>query len=177
MTRALAAAGLWLALCSAHAAELYGRVVDVPDGDSIVVLDERRRQHRVRLAGIDAPEKGQRFSNRSRDHLNTLLRRQHVLVVWHKRDSYERLLGVVYLEGRDVNLEQVQAGYAWWYRGYAAEQSYEMRRRYEHAESEARRERRGFWADSRPIAPWVWRRKSKSEVHSENQEPMLMRSE
>src|SRR5262245_341853 len=73
VNRALACACLWLTLGCANAAELYGRVVGVPDGDSIVVLDERRRQHRVRLAGIDAPENGQRFSNRSRDHLNALL--------------------------------------------------------------------------------------------------------
>src|SRR5262245_8588253 len=126
MTRAAALTCLWLALCRAEAAELFSLVVAVPDGDSIVVLDERRRQHRVRLAGIDAPESGQRFSSRSRDHLHALLRRQHVLVVWHKRDSYERLVGVVYLEDRDINLEQVQSGYAWWYRGYAGEQSYEM---------------------------------------------------
>ena len=158
VTRALAAACLWLALCCADAAELHGYVVSVPDGDSIVVLDERRRQHRVRLAGIDAPEKGQRYSNRSRDNLNALLRLKHVLVVWHKRDSYDRLVGVVYLEGRDINLAQVQTGYAWWYRGYAGEQSYDERRLYERAESAARQERRGLWVDARPVPPWAWRR-------------------
>ena len=157
MTRALAALCLWLALCCAHAAELYGRVVAVPDGDSIIVIDEQRRQHRVRLAGIDAPENGQRFSNRSRDHLSALVRRHHVRVVWHKRDSYERLVGVVYLEGRDINLEQIHAGYAWWYRGFAGEQSYATRGLYARAESEARQERRGLWADARPVPPWAWR--------------------
>ena len=142
------------------AAEFHGRVVGVPDGDSLVVLDDRRRPHRVRLAGVDAPEKGQRFSNRSRAHLSALVRRQSVVVIWHKRDSYDRLVGVVYREDRDVNLEQIRAGYAWWYRAYAAEQSYDSRRSYESAELEARQQRRGLWIDNRPVPPWKWRKRS-----------------
>jgi endonuclease YncB( thermonuclease family) len=132
--------------------------VGVPDGDSLVVLDERRRQHRVRLAAIDAPEQGQRYSNRSRDHLGSMARRQHVVVIWDKRDSYGRLVGVVYLDRRDINLEQIRAGYAWWYRAYAAEQSYDARVSYERAEREAREHRRGLWADQNPVPPWAWRR-------------------
>ena len=65
---------------------------------------------------------------------------------------------LAYLEGRDINLEQVRAGYAWWYRGYAAEQSDESRGSYERAETEARQAQRGLWADARPVPPWVWRR-------------------
>lgn len=161
MTRLLAAASLALALAGvAQAAELHGRVIAVPDGDSIVVLDDRRRQYRVRLAGIDAPENGQRYSDRSRDHLGAMLRRRHVVVMWHKRDSYDRLVGVVYLEGRDINREQIRAGYAWWYRAYAVEQTEEARRDYEQAEIEARLARRGLWADRRPVPPWAWRRAS-----------------
>ena len=158
MRGALAAACLGLVSCIGQAAELHGRVVGVPDGDSLVVLDDRRRQHRVRLASIDAPENGQRYSNRSRDHLGAMVRRQHVVVIWHKRDSYERLVGVVYLDGADVNLEQIRAGYAWWYRAYAPEQSPEARRTYAQAEAEARAGGRGLWADRNPVPPWAWRR-------------------
>ena len=158
MTRGLAAACLWLTIVCVHAAELRGRVVGVPDGDSLVVLDDNRRQHRVRLAGIDAPEKGQRFSSRARDHLGALVRRQQVVVIWHKRDSYDRLVGIVYLDSREVNLEQLRAGYAWWYRAYAAEQPHDARTSYERAELQARQERRGLWADPSPVPPWAWRR-------------------
>jgi len=158
MTRFFSALCLLLALYCAHAAELHGRVVGIPDGDSIVVLDDRRQQHRVRLAGIDAPEKGQRYATRSRDNLSALVRRQQVVVIWHKRDSYDRVVGVVYLAGRDINLEQIRAGYAWWYRAYAAEQPHDARRSYERAEVEARQERRGLWVDNGPVPPWVWRR-------------------
>ena len=158
MMRALAAACLWLAVCCVDAFELRGRVVGVPDGDSLVVLDADRREHRVRLAGIDAPEKGQRFSNRARDNLGAMVRRQQVVVIWHKRDNYDRLVGVVYLDDREINLEQLRAGYAWWYRAYALEQSQDARASYERAEIEARQERRGLWLDANPVPPWAWRR-------------------
>ena len=158
MLRWLTATCLLLVLSGAHCAELRGRVVSVPDGDSIVVLDAKHRQHRVRLAGIDAPEKGQRFSNRSRDHLASLVHRQDVIVQWRKRDDYDRLVGIVFINDRDINLEQVRAGLAWWYRVYAPEQTYEARRMYELAERQAQQDQRGLWADRKPVPPWAWRR-------------------
>ena len=130
----------------------------MPDGDSLVVIDGQRRQHRVRLGAIDAPERGQRYANRSHDNLSAMVRRQEVVVIWHKRDSYDRLVGVVYLENRDINLEQIRAGYAWWYRAYAQEQSIDARLSYERAEIEAREQRLGLWADKYPVPPWAWRR-------------------
>lgn len=159
MRHAFFAACFLLAALCVHAAELRARVVAVPDGDSLVVLDERRLQHRVRLAGIDAPEKGQRFANRARDNLGAMVRRQQVTVLWHKRDGYGRLVGLVYLDGREINLEQLRAGYAWWYRAYAAEQSIDERRRYARAEADAREQRLGLWADRNPVPPWAWRRR------------------
>ena len=111
----------------------------------------------MRLAGIDAPEKGQAFSRRSREHLARLVLGETVTVQWSKRDGYDRLVGTVYFGGRDINLEQVRAGLAWWYRYYADEQSPTARRRYESAEREAQGERRGLWADRRPVPPWAWR--------------------
>jgi micrococcal nuclease len=157
VTRWLLATCLAIALFDARAAELHGKVVSVLDGDSIVVLDAEQRQYRVRLAGIDAPEQGQRFANRARNNLAFLVHRRDVLVNWYKRDSYDRLVGVVYRDGHDINLAQIQAGLAWWYRGYAAEQSTDIRRAYEFAENEARRERRGLWVDRAPVPPWAWR--------------------
>jgi endonuclease YncB( thermonuclease family) len=80
-----------------------------------------------------------------------------VTVDWHKRDRYDRLVGKLMLDGADVNLALVRAGYAWWYREYAGEQSPSDRRLYEAAETAARREGVGLWADPWPIAPWDWR--------------------
>jgi endonuclease YncB( thermonuclease family) len=154
----IAAAFLLLLAEAILAADLHGTVIVVPDGDSLVVVDADRRQHRVRLAAIDAPEKGQPFANRSRDHLARWVLDRTVRVRWYKRDEYERLVGTVLLNETDVNLEQLRAGYAWWYRQYAHEQSSVARRDYERAEREARRTRRGLWADERPVPPWHWRR-------------------
>ena len=71
---------------------------------------------------------------------------------------YSRTVGVVLVNGHDVNLEQVRAGMAWWYRQYAKEQTPDDRQLYELAENEARVATRGLWADPQPVPPWDWRR-------------------
>ena len=75
-----------------------------------------------------------------------------------KTDRYGRQIGKVLLDGVDVNLEQVKAGYAWWYRYYKKEQSRADRKAYEAAEDTARVEQRGLWADPNPINPYDWRK-------------------
>ena len=120
---------LWLvaAFCSlvgiAQADTLSGRVVAVHDGDTITVLDTNRTQHKIRLAGIDAPELGQAFGNPSKQNLSKWVYNRQVIVDWKKRDRYGRTVGVVLVDSHDVNLEQVRAGMAWWYRQYVREQS------------------------------------------------------
>ena len=140
-----------------HADTLLGKAVRILDGDTVEVLDARKRTHRVRLAGIDAPESKQPFGAKAKRALSSLVAGETVAVDWHKRDRYDRLVGKIMLDGADVNLALVRAGYAWWYREYAGEQSPSDRRLYEAAEKAARREGVGLWADPRPIAPWDWR--------------------
>jgi len=159
MIRWLATICLSLSVCVLHAAELRGLAVSVADGDTITVLDSANQQHRIRLAGIDAPEKGQPFADRSRLHLAKYVRGQEVIVNWHKRDRYGRLVGSVIAFGHNINLEQVRAGFAWWYREYAREQRPEDRQVYERAEEEARAARRGLWSEANPTPPWEWRSK------------------
>ncbi len=127
------------------------------DGDSITVLDNNT-QHRIRLQGIDATEKGQPFSNASRKHLVTLVAGKEVTVKWVKRDRYGRIVGFVIVDGQDVNLEQVKAGMAWFYRYYQKELSRENRKRYAQAEDQARANKKGLWQDKNPMPPWEWRR-------------------
>jgi endonuclease YncB( thermonuclease family) len=81
-----------------------------------------------------------------------------VLVEWHKRDRYGRLVGKVYADSLDVNLEQVQRGLAWHYVEYAHEQPPTDRASYSVTEFAARSGRRGLWSETRPIPPWEWRR-------------------
>jgi len=157
------AAVLVLALTAAEAATLSGRVVGVHDGDTITVLDANRTQYKIRLAGIDAPESKQAFGNRSKQNLSDLVFGKDVAVEWDKRDRYQRVVGVVLVDGHDVNLEQVRAGMAWWYRQYAKEQIPDDRRLYELAENEARAAKRGLWADANPMPPWEWRRSQRKQ--------------
>jgi endonuclease YncB( thermonuclease family) len=135
-----------------------GRVVGVSDGDTITVLDQAKKQHKVRLGGIDAPEKGQAFGDRAKESLSRLVYDKSVTVDFHKVDRYGRSVGKVLVAGRDANLEQVRAGFAWWYREYAKEQSLEDRASYAAAEEDARASRRGLWRDAQPVPPWEFRR-------------------
>jgi endonuclease YncB( thermonuclease family) len=141
----------------AHADTLFGTVVRILDGDTVEVLDVRKDLHRIRLAGIDAPESKQPFGTKAKQQLSALVGGEAVSVEWHKRDRYGRTVGTLMVDGMDVNLAMVRAGYAWWYREYAGEQSPSDRRLYEAAENAARRDGDGLWTDPRPIAPWDWR--------------------
>ena len=91
---------------------LKGKVVGIYDGDTVTVLDAGNQQHKIRLAGIDAPEKRQALGNRSKEHLSDLVFGQMVDVDGDKIDRYQRTIGKILLNGRDVNLEQVRAGFA-----------------------------------------------------------------
>lgn len=153
-------------LCSAgsntFAATLTGEVVGLADGDTITVLDETKTQHKVRLAGIDAPEKNQPFGARSRQNLADLVFRRTVVVEWRKTDRYGRIVGKVLVAETDAGLEQVRAGMAWHYKAYAREQSTDDRSSYAAAEVESRESHRGIWQQPVPTPPWEFRRDSRN---------------
>jgi endonuclease YncB( thermonuclease family) len=118
------ALALVLALCQtiARAEILSGKVVGVTDGDTVVVLDSNYTQHKIRLSGIDAPERGQAFGTNSKQHLADLIAGESVTVEYDKYDKYDRIVGKILLDGEDVNLKQVEAGMAWHYKQYQKEQ-------------------------------------------------------
>ena len=142
----------------AHSAVLHGEVVVLADGDTITVLDAGQKQHKVRLAGIDAPEKRQPFGVRSKESLSAIAFRRRVSVEWTKTDRYGRIIGKVFVGGVDVCLEQVKHGMAWHYKTYEREQRPGDRQAYASAEDQARRNRVGLWRDSSPVPPWDFRR-------------------
>ncbi len=144
--------------CTAHAETITGRVVGVADGDTITVLDANKVQHKIRLSGIDAPEKKQAFGNRSKESLSDLAFDKTVNVETGKRDRYGRQIGKVLVNGRDVNLVQVERGMAWFYRQYQRDQSPNDQRLYDAAEDAAKADKRGLWRDAAPVAPWEFRR-------------------
>lgn len=97
---------------------LEGKVIKVSDGDTVKILDADKKTHKLRLAGIDAPEKKQAFGKVARQFLSSIVSQKTVCVTGDKYDRYGRLVGVVYYQGVDVNLEMVKAGLAWHYKEY-----------------------------------------------------------
>lgn len=151
-----------LALVAGVQAEtIFGRVVKVVDGDTVTVLDSQMVQHKIRLAGIDAPEKNQPFANRSKESLSDLAFEKIVTVETEKRDRYGREVGKVLVDGRDLNLIQVESGMAWHYKAYRREQSLIDRNLYDAAEVDARAAGRGLWRDADPMPPWNFRKEKR----------------
>lgn len=162
------AASTFLLYGIAHGLE--GRVVAIADGDTLTVLDAENRQHKIRLAGIDAPEKAQPFGQMSKASLSAMVFQRDVEIVGDKKDRYGRTVGKVMVADpncnvpacpkiHDVNQMQLMAGMAWWYRAYAREQSLADQGSYEAAELGAKTGRRGLWADPDPLPPWEWRKR------------------
>jgi endonuclease YncB( thermonuclease family) len=149
---------LVLASTCAWSATLSGLVVGVSDGDTVTVLDSAKVQHKIRLSGIDAPEKHQPFGNASKASLSAKLFSRQVEVEYDKSDRYGRLVGKITVDGMDVNLEQVKAGMAWHYKAYQKEQLPEDRLAYARAEEAARLQRLGIWRELEPTPPWEFRR-------------------
>lgn len=135
---------------------LQGKVVDLGWGDSITVLDAQSKQHRVRLLGIDAPEKEQAFGPAARQKLSALIFGKMVAVKYQKMDRNGRPLGKVLLGTTDVNLEMLKAGLAWY---YANDRDLPETDRplYVNAERDARAAGRGLWQDEGPVPPWEFR--------------------
>ncbi len=146
---------------SLAAPNVLGKIVGVTDGDTLTLLDEANQQHRIRLAGIDAPERGQAFGEASKRHLSDLSFGRIAAADCPKVDRFGRYVCLVRVDGVDVGLAQVKVGLAWHYKKYAHEQAEAEREAYSGAEEEARAARRGLWSAPEPMAPWEWRRQGR----------------
>jgi endonuclease YncB( thermonuclease family) len=142
---------LLLLASPAWAGTITGKVVKVSDGDTLTLLVERK-QVKVRLIEIDAPESKQAFGARSRQSLGEMCAGQQATVRYSQQDKYGRVLGRVQCQGLDANAEQVRRGMAWVYDRYVTDRSlYAL-------QNDARAAHLGLWADKRPTAPWDWRK-------------------
>jgi len=149
---------LFLLLSTSHAAEWRGECVSVTDGDTIRVMRDGKEE-RIRFHGIDAPERGQDFSARSRELAADMTFRKVVTVIPMDVDHYGRTVAMVEVDGKNVNREMIAAGLAWVYPQYCTQDFCEDWRE---AEAEAKEERRGLWAHPRPVPPWEWRRERRN---------------
>ena len=168
---------LMLLAPAAYAETLSGRVLSVETGDAISVEDGKKKMRKVRLSGIDAPEKGQSFARQSEQNLSRMVYGKPVTVYYRKYDRYGRIVGKVMVAAPgacpavqvecpktlDAGLAQITVGLAWYHKEHAQEQSPEDGERYGFAESDARARRAGLWADPKPMSPWEWRRVKRKE--------------
>jgi endonuclease YncB( thermonuclease family) len=123
----------------------------ISDGDTIVTTGDNR----IRLWGIDTPERDQRYGADATEALTEMLRNEQLYLETKDIDRYGRTVGVIYTtNGSEINLEMVCKGHAWWYQRYAPEASH-----YEQCQDGAKDSRLGLWAEEDPVAPWNWRRR------------------
>jgi micrococcal nuclease len=127
-------------------------VVGISDGDTFKLLVEGNQTARVRLYGVDAPEKGQDYGTQAKQQLSELIFSKRVEVEQKDMDRYGRVVGVVFVEGRNVNEEMLRTGYVWHYTDYDRSEEWAQLQR------EAQRRKIGLWSHPGPTPPWQWRK-------------------
>lgn len=142
---------VWMWANLALADEFNVKVIAVLDGDTIMVLRDGAKV-KIRMANIDAPEKDQAFGMQSRQSLLEMVLKKQVHINSQAVDQYGRVVGLVSLDGRSINEEQVRRGMAWEYSHFHSDRGYIA------LQSEAQQARRGLWGQSSPLAPWQWRK-------------------
>jgi len=147
----------WLLLSGFAQADIEGTVVRIFDGDTVEIKDASDNLYRIRLEGIDAPERTQAFSARSREALADLVFSRKVKAVTSGVDTYGRHLAHLYIDGTWVNREMVRRGMAWHYKYFNKDT------RLANSEIYARNNQLGLWADPAPVPPWVFRQQQKQE--------------
>lgn len=137
---------LLLAACDWTGQTLSCHVVGISDGDTLICLTEQKRQIKVRLRGIDAPEKAQAYGQKAKQHLSDLVYGKTVMLDVADTDRYGRTVAVAVSGNLNVNRKMVEDGYAWAYRQYGGGE-------YVGAELAARSARKGLWQDANPVNP------------------------
>lgn len=148
-----------IAMSAYDALLAQSRVISVADADTLTVLGRDENKYKIRLQGIDAPERKQAYGAMCKEKIAGLLSQQLVDVEAYKRDRYQRLVAKVTWQDQDVALETIRVGCGWHYKAYADEQSWRDQRAYAKAERHARRNKLGLWRDANPEAPWDYRRR------------------
>ena len=141
-----------LSLCALSAFGFQAKVVSIADGDTCTVLTAQNKQIKIRLAGIDTPEKSQAFGTKAKQALSSKIFGKTIEVKAQTKDRYGRTVADLYIGKRWINLELVAEGYAWHYKQYSKD------KRLAQAEVKARSSRKGLWSDKNPTPPWEYRK-------------------
>lgn len=150
---------LFMPLCSAAwSATFTTNQVRVIDGDTLEVIPPNKKSERIRLLGIDAPESKQEFGSISSSTLQKCVGNGSVKIEYRERDKYSRILGKVWANGVDCNLNQVKTGSAWHYKYFQNQQPPADRISYSEAEKRAKNNNLGLWANPNPINPYKYRK-------------------
>jgi endonuclease YncB( thermonuclease family) len=153
-------AGVLLLQCAAAREELVASATHVFDGDSFVARLADGAGIEVRLAGIDAPEKGQPYADKARTALRNLILGQELRIAVSDTDKYHRKVAQVYraADGVHINAELLRSGHAWVYRRVPPDHPFRE------LERAARDSGRGLWAlpEVEREPPWRWRQEHPS---------------
>jgi micrococcal nuclease len=135
----------------------FGKAVKISDGDTFTILTSEKKQIKIRLYGIDAPEKGQDFGNVAKEYLGQLLKDQVVTIRSKGRDQYGRTIGIATIGSKNVNEELLKAGLVWHFKEYDKNPDWNL------LEVKAREQRKGLWSHTTPIPPWDFRKSRKQK--------------
>lgn len=137
---------------------ITGKVIRVADGDTITILDAQNTQNKIRLYGIDAPEKAQDFGNKSREKLASLVAGKDIAVTVLDIDRYGRNVGRINIEGKEVAEEMLKAGMVWVYTSYC---KIPECKQWKELETQAKTAKIGLWSNPTAQEPWLWRKEHK----------------
>lgn len=147
----------------------YVKVVGITDGDTFNGLTADKQLLKIRIYGIDAPEKNQAFGTRSKQYLSNLIFGKQICIKFQltkkgkPKRSWDRYIAWAYTPaGKDVSVEMLKAGMAWHYKKYDSTPEYAK------YEDKARKAKLGLWVDKNPVAPWNFRKTKKKKGDKNN---------
>ena len=135
--------------------QIKGKVIKITDGDTFVLLTDSKEQIKIRLHGIDAPEKKQDYGTDSKNYLSNLVFKKDIIIEYKNRDRYGRRIGIAFMEDVNVNEKMLSEGMAWHFKKYDTNSQWSV------LESKAKEEKKGLWSQPNPVAPWEWRVRKK----------------
>lgn len=133
--------------------EQKGIVVKIIDGDTFDLLTQEKNTIRIRMNGIDCPERKQDFYKVSKNALADYIFKKEVRLITTGMDRNKRTIAIVFCNSENINLAMIRNGYAWHFKKYSSDTAFA------NAEMEARRKNKGLWQMSKPVPPWEFRKK------------------